>query len=90
MVLDSPAMATKTPHRSRGRRSSAAAATAMAMEAPIPANPASTITPAWARLPRSRLLSRPTRQLQGTAMLMINLLINFFSAAVIQPHTPMK
>ena len=52
--------------------------------------PASTMPPAWIRLPRSRLFNRPTRQLQGTAMFTINLLINFFSFEVSQPHTPMK
>jgi len=38
----------------------------------------------------SRLFSRPLMQLQGTAMLMMYLLRNFFSSAFIQPLVPIK
>ena len=62
-------------------------------EARVTATPTmaeATISPAWSRLSWSRLFSSPVMQLQGTAMLTMNLLRNRFSAAVIQPSRPIK
>ena len=89
-VLEKAAMATNTPHRSRGRRSSLASSRQRARVTATPTMAEATITPAWSRLSWSRLFSSPVTQLQGTAMLTMNLLRNRFSAAVIQPSRPIK
>ena len=89
-VLEKAVMATKTPHRSRGSRSRAASAKESRRVIRTPSMAATTMTPASSRLSWSRLFSSPVRQLQGTAILTMYLLINFFSEAFIQPRAPIK
>ena len=89
-VLEKPAMATNTPIRSRGSRSRAATPKDSSRVAATPRIPDTTWIPARNRSSWSRLFSSPTTQLQGTAMLTMYLLRNFFSFAVIQPMRPIK
>ena len=83
-------MAAKTPHRFLGRRSRVASPMPSRMVMTTPMMADTSISPAWASMLWSRLFSRPLMQLQGTAMLMMYLLRNFFSSAFIQPLVPIK
>ena len=89
-VLENPAMATNTPHRSWGRRRSVATVAETSTVRMTDATPAAIMPAAWTMPSRSRLSSRPTTQLQGTAILTIYLLTKLFSRWVIQPKRPIR
>ena len=83
-------MGTNTPHRDRGSCSRVAARALSARVSTMPPTVNTIICPARARSSCLRLFSRPTRQLQGTAMFTTKRLRNFFSPPPIQPDTPRK
>ena len=83
-------MGTNTPHRDRGRRSRVAARALSSRVRTMLLTVNTIICPARARSSCFKLFSRPTRQLQGTAIFTTKRLRNFFSPLPIQPNTPRK